>query len=65
MAYTHEERMKATLAIIVDNLEGRDFIDSLTPIAPNFAMQLADMARAAYFNEPHDRLDEAMEKSNG
>lgn len=62
MTFTHEEKMKAALAIIVDNLEGRDFIDSLTPISPNFAMQLANMARAAYFNEPHGKLDEAMEK---
>ena len=62
--FTHEERMKAVLSIIVDNLEGRDFIDSLTPKSPNFTMQLANMARAAYFNKPHDKLDAAMEEEN-
>ena len=65
MLFTHEERMKAALSILTDNLEGGgDFIESLKPISSSFAHQLANLARAAYFNEPHEKLDEAMEKQN-
>lgn len=62
--FTHEERMKAALAMLAYDLKGRDTIDSLRPISAFDKQQLANLARAVYFNEPHDRLDEAMEKGN-
>lgn len=62
--FTHEERMKAALAMLAYDLKGRDTIDSLRPISSFAKQQLANLARAAYFNEPHDKLDEVMGKEN-
>lgn len=58
------ERMKFALAMLIRNLEGQDLIDSLKPISPDLAAQMAEVARAAYFHEPHERLDQAIEQND-
>jgi len=55
------KRLRCALGIIINNLEGGGF-DAYKPISISFANQLAEFARAAYFGEPDERLDAALER---
>lgn len=53
------KRLKCALGILVNNLEGEGF-DAFKPIGVELGNKMAQLARAAYFEEDDERLDEAM-----
>ena len=59
-------RMKCALGLLVNNLEaGGDQIEALKPISAGLAYQMAEVARAAYFNVPNEKLDSALSNFQG
>jgi len=59
----NEKRMQCALGILINNMRGNG-TDFLKPMSAEFTSKLADLAEAAFFNEPHEELDEALPNFN-